>query len=531
MEVRFQGFLDANPMNRSRIKEDPDKIIRQIKNSNRMSGALTAMFIAILAMISIAAGYFDIATGPFFMRMSISISLFLGLTFILIFFLNLMATTGFFNAGTLNLPSILPLSRDDLENLLILSFTRVFIAPAIIINVVFPVLAAIIVGPYVGVIALIGCLTTTAISIGALVKISRWFYIKSHSSVQSRLSSLVRVVAGLGIVIGMFATYSMIGVLPTMVQALVGFSTGVGNGAMQILAFVFPFNFGILAMALVQEGFTLITIVIAAAASILYGLLGIQAYRVSGKALRMVAVKGVTKSSSEEIRDVSVDVLNPISGIIRKDMKLATRNLGSIMIIVMPILMIFSAYPLVMLGSGEFLRSYSAIIGVAYLASFAGLSFMGLLSLDSEGASLHEGLPITTKMILTAKSRVFIIQYILTMSILFVWYLLSNPISPLILLLPIAQIPISYAVGITIGTVVYRLRGGGRVVAVNISGDQILVFGAMAVSAVINAIPLGVYALIIILTQDHLMAIILQGLIGIIASIIVGRVAFKLLKE
>ncbi len=529
-EVRFQGYLDANPMNRSRIKEDPEKIMRQIKSANRFSGGLTAFFVTMLGIISIAAGYFDTEIGPLHMRMSLSISLFLGLTFILIFFLNLMATTGFFNASTMKLPSILPFSREDLENLLVLSFTRVFIAPAIIINIVFPLICLLVIGPYVGFIALVGCLTTTSLSIGALIKVSRWFYIKSHSSSESRASTVIRIIAGLGIVLGMFATYSIIGILPGLIEVMVGISSGIGDGAMPILALIFPFSIGIFSMSLLG-GFQITTIALAGSASLFYGLIAIRAYRTSGSSLRAVAVKGVTRSTSESKREISVDVLNPISGIIRKDMKLATRNLGSIMIIVMPILMMFSAYPLVALTSETYFRSTSAILGIAYIATFAGLSFMGLLGLDSEGGSLHEGLPITTKMILTAKVRVFGIQFILAMAILVVWYALSNPITPLILLVPIFQIPVLYAVGIMIGTFVYRVRGGGRVVAVNIAGDQIIVFGAMAVSALMNAIPLGGYALMILMTQSHVLALLLQISLAMLESILVNKLAFKMLKN
>ncbi len=530
-EVRFQSQLDANPMNRSRIKENPEKILKQIKSGTRMSSVLLSFFIMMLAIISIAAGYFETEIAPFHMRMSISMALFLGFSFILIFFLNLIATTGFFNSSTMDLPSTLPFTRDDLENLLVLSFTRVFIAPAIIINLVYPLICCFAMGLYVGLIALLGCLMTTALSIGALIKVSKWFYIKSHSATESKASAAIRIVAGLGVVVGMFGTYSLIGAIPALVELITSISVGIGDGLMQLLALVFPFSIAIFAMSLTSGGFQLTTIIIAGLASLFYGVAAVQTYRMSGKSLRSIAAKGVTKSRSESHREIFVDVTRPISGIIRKDMKLATRNIGSIMIIVMPILMMFSVYPIVALSSGVFLRSTSAIIGIAYISSFTGLSFMGLLGLDSEGGSLHEGLPISTKMILTAKVRVFSVQFVLAMAILFVWYSLANPISPFIILIPLVQIPCSYAIGIMIGAIVYLIRGGGRVVAVNIAGDQVIVFGAILISAVINAIPLGGYALMIVLTQNHILAILVQLTFAVVSSILVNRFAFRFLKD
>ncbi|MGY5854116.1 MAG: hypothetical protein RTU92_11155, partial [Candidatus Thorarchaeota archaeon] len=370
----------------------------------------------------------------------------------------------------------------------------------------------------------------TALSMGALIKVSKWFYVKSHTSSESKLSSVVRIVAGLGAVIGMFATYSMIGVIPYLVEFLVGF----GENFVAVLALLFPFSLGTISSAAIAGSNTpILTLLIGAVASSLYGLLAVSSYKYSGRTLRSVSVGAVTTSTEQVQRDISVDVVSPISGIIRKDMKLATRNLGSIMIIVMPILMIFSAYPIVALTTQGFFRSTSALIGAGYITVFTGISFMGLLSLDSEGASLHEGLPIDSKMILSAKVRVFTLQFTLAMTILVVWFALSNPITPLIILIPIVQIPCAYSIGNLVGTFVYRVRGGGRVVAVNISGDQIIVFAAMALSALISAVPLAGYAMTILTLNspfEHAIALGVQFVIVILEILVARIIVPRLLK-
>ncbi|MGY5876885.1 MAG: hypothetical protein RTU30_14140 [Candidatus Thorarchaeota archaeon] len=529
-EIRFQGYLDANPMSRSRIKEDPDKIVRQIKNSSRFSGGLTGFLIVMLAIISIAAAYFDEDIGPLHLRLSLSISLFLALTFVLVFFLNLMSTSGFFGAEGMKLLTILPFSRPDLENMILLSFWRIFITPSIIINTVYPLICLFVFGPITAILVLASCLITTSLSIGALIKVSKWFYVKSHTSSDSKLSSIVRITAGLGAVIGMFATYSIIGVLPYMVEFFVGF----GENVVALLSLLFPFSLGTMSSAAIAgTNMPIITIVVGTLASTFYGVLAILSYRYSGSTLRSVSVGAVTTSTEQIQRDISVEVVSPISAIIRKDVKLATRNLGSIMIIVMPVLMIFSAYPIVMLTTEGLFRSTSALVGMGYITSFTGLSFIGLLSLDSEGASLHEGLPIDSKMILSAKVRLFAIQFTLAMSVLVVWFALSNPITPLIILIPIVHLPCSYSIGNLVGAIIYRIRGGGRVVAVNISGDQIIVATAMALSVLVSSVPLIAYAMTILALNspfEHIIALGVQLAVVFLEMLAVRGIVPRLLK-
>lgn len=531
MELRFRGYLDANPMGASRIKENPERIMRQIRSSNRMSGLLSAMFISLIGTVSVVGAYFNNAVGSFYLRMALSISFFFVLTFVIVFFMNLMATTGFFGASAMRLLSILPFSRGDLENIILLAFGRVFIAPAVIINVVFPLICLALLGPLVGLVALAGCLITTSFAIGALVKVSRWFYIKSHTSTDSRASTIIRITAGLGIVVGMFAAYGIIGILPTLVQSLVQLSLSFGEIAVSMLALVFPFSIGILAAALLPGmAFSPITIGAAIVSSILYGFLALVAYMRSGNSLRSVALGGVTTSGKEIRRDISVDIVSPISAIIRKDMKLASRNLGSMVIIVLPILMIFSAYPIVALTTEGFLRSSSALVGAGYITSFTGISFIGLLSLDSEGASLHEGLPIDSRMILSAKVRVFTVQFTLAMSVLVVWFALASPITPLLVLLPVIELPCAYSIGYLVGAAVYRMRGGGRVVAINIAGDQAVVFLSMALTAAIGCAPLGAYALTLLATGNHIIALGFQLVVALLEVLVARRVSPRMLK-
>jgi len=139
IQMRFDGFLKNNPGNVARIKENPQKISKSIKSASKVNSLLSTFMIVMLAVLTIGVTGFDTPIGELNVRLAIGFSFFMVLAFVLIFFLNLTTTTGFFTSGAMKLPSILPLSRKELESLAVLAFTRVFIAPAILTATLFPI--------------------------------------------------------------------------------------------------------------------------------------------------------------------------------------------------------------------------------------------------------------------------------------------------------------------------------------------------------------------------------------------------------
>jgi len=510
-EIRFNGYLEANPSNLSRIKEKPERIISQIKRSSAINSILTGFIVLMVGITMVASLFFLQITGGKELQFAVSISVFFGIGFVLILFMNLISTTGFFNASAMILPSTLPFSKSDLEGLMLLAFARIFITPIALFLVFFPILITVIFGFLTGIFVLAALGTTSILALGALIRVSGWFYSKSQSGTESVFSTIVRVGAGIGMMLGIFVSYGAIGFIPAIVDFIITFSAIVGSGIISILALIFPFSFGFVTAILTYGPvFPLPTMIASIAASIVYLYLGIRIYVTSGRTLKSLALGGVSTSVSSSTSPIDLKISSGLRGLIRKDFRIATRSLGSIMLLVLPFLMIFVILPSSSLGSITGLRSLSVLLVVGYATVFGAIAMIGLLGLDTQGASVYEGLPLRTLVVLNGKIAIFAISYLLSILVVFVILLVNNLTSPYLLFIPLFQIPCAYSIGAAIGGTIYKVRGGGRVTAVNLVGDQAMTFLALFVSSIVGLSPLLGYGLVLLDTGNHLLSILTQ---------------------
>ena len=384
-EVRFQAFLEANPSNLARVKEEPQKIARSIRSSSRISAVMTTFILALIAILALAAAGFDTEIGSPDTRLAVGFAVYLTLSFVVIFFLNLTTTSGLFSSGAMRLPALLPLTTAELEYLSLITFIRIFAAPVILSLTIFPIGCLLVFGPLIAVISVAACASTVALAIGSLVKVSKWFHRKSHSSDESKLSSFVRIAASLGVVIGMISVYSLGSYLPDLMRFIIGLSVTMGPQVFTVLSVIFPFSYGFLAAA-AAFGTSLDILVGSIVGSSFYMLISILAYQRSGRALKEVTLGGITTASKAPKRDVSLDIVSPLRGIVRKDLKLATRNIGSAFVFAIPIFLVIMLFPMLQFwneGPSSLMRSYPALVALAYANLFGGVSLVSILMFDS----------------------------------------------------------------------------------------------------------------------------------------------------
>lgn len=531
-EVRFQSFLEANPANLSRVKENPEKISKAIKSQSRMNIFFSSMILIMLAVLALAASAFDSDLGNPDATLAVGFAVYLTLSFVVIFFLNLTTTTGLFTSGAMNLPSSLPLSRVELEHLNFMTFVRIFIAPVVLSMTIFPIGCLLIYGPIIASIALVACASTVSIAIGALIRVSKWFHKKTHQTDESRLSSIVRVAASLGIVIGMISIYSIGSYLPDLIRFIIALSSSAGEGFFTILALIFPFSFGFLAASIVFSALIEpLTFLAAIAGTLFYAAVALVSFKRSGESLREITLGGISTSSPGLLKEVEIEVATPLRGMIRKDIQLATRNIGSAFIFAIPIFLVVMLFPMIQYWGDGPMRSYLALVALEYANLFGGISLVSVLMFDTQGASIHEGLPVSSRLILKSKTAIMIIPYTLSMIALDIVFWLNSPISLWILLIPIIQIPCGYVLGMTVGAAVFKMRGGGRAVAVNVTNDQVMGFVAGAIAAGVGIAPLVAYGLLMILSGTHIISLTAQGFVIILLVLLARFQVPKLLKD
>ena len=531
-EIRFNGYLDANPSNLSRIKEKPERIISQIKRGSAINSILTGFIVLMIGIFMVAFLFILSSAGNEELRFAVSISIFLGISFTLILFMNLMSTTGFFSSGAMTLPSTLPFSKSDLEGLMLLAFARIFIAPIVLIVVIYPAMIAALFGLLTGIFVLAALATTSILALGALIRVSGWFYSKAQSGNESKLSIIIRIGTGLGMMVGIFISYGVMGFLPAIVDFITALSTIVGSGITSILALIFPFSFGFVA-AIITYGptFPLPTVIASTLASIVYLYLGFRSYVTSGRTLRSLAMGGISVSSGSSISPIDLNISSGLQAMIRKDIRLATRSLGSVMLLVLPFILVFAILPSLSFGYSTGIRSWSVLLIVGYVTLFGGAAMVGLLGLDTQGASIYEGLPLRTMTVLNGKIVISAVSYLFSTLVVFVFLLFGNLISPYLLFIPLFQIPCAYSVGAAVGGIIYKVRGGGRVTAVNLVGDQAMSLLALVVSGIVGLLPLLGYGVTLLSTGDHLLSVLTQLSLSIGEAILLRITLPHILKD
>ncbi|MDF1539844.1 MAG: hypothetical protein P1Q69_13170 [Candidatus Thorarchaeota archaeon] len=531
-EIRFNSLLEQNPSNLSRIKEKPEHVISQIKRSASLNAFMTGFVVLMIGILMLVSLFLLGNTGNIGLEFAVSIGIFFGMGFALIFFMNLVSATGFFNAGAMILPSTLPFSKSDLEGLMLLTFARVFIAPIVFLLIIFPTLISVVFGITTGIFVFVALVATAIIALGVLIRVAGWFHAKSQSGDESVFSTIIRIGAGLGMMVGILVAYGAMNFVPAVIEFINLLSSTMGSEIISLLALLFPLSFGFLA-AILTYGlvFSLPTIIAACAASIIYLFLGLRSYQTSGGILRSLALGGVAISTDTPSKPIDLHISTQIPALIRKDLRVATRSLGSVMLLVFPPLMIFAILPALTIGFVIAVRSFSVLLVMGYTTIFAGLSMMGLLGLDTQGASVYEGLPLRTNLVLNAKIAMFATTYTATILIAFALLLASTLISPFLLLIPLFQLPCAYSIGAAVGGTIYKTRGGGRVTSVNLVGDQAITFIALIVSGIVGLMPLIGYAVALLQTGNHLWSILVQLLVSVTEMVLLRIAIPRILKD
>ncbi|MHA1928729.1 MAG: hypothetical protein ACTSV2_09155 [Candidatus Thorarchaeota archaeon] len=531
-EVRFRGYIDSNPTSRSRVKEEPEKMIKSLKSASKISSLMSTVIITVMAVLSIAMSWDPDMPGTIGLRVIVSFSLFMLFSFAIIIFFFLLTTTGFFSSGCGEIPSLMPLTIDEVGNLILLTFMRTFLAPFGAILIVYPVVSTILLGPIVGIIGLIASIITIVYAMTALVTVSKWFYLNSLNSPDSKMSSVIRIIASFSVILGMVLVYGIINSLSTILHVVIGILGLVGPGFLVVLSFIFPFSFGIIAGVFVNgQIIPLEAIFTAGVASLFYSVLAIRYYRKTGNTLRSITLGVETKRISKKIGSLELQIVSPIRAVITRDLRLAARNIGVGIIFILPVMMLVSMTPLIALMSQDGLRGMTIMLMMGFANCFAGAYVISLFMIDTQGASILEGLPLSTYENLKGKTAVFMVPYTITMICLTLVLFLNSPSSPLLLWVPIIQIPYGAGISLLTGALVFRIYGGGRAIATNLTQNMGTSMVTVLISGVIGSLTLVGYGVAFLVSGNYIISLAIQGIFVVIGIFAAFRISPKLLKD
>lgn len=530
-EARFRAQLSSNPSYRSRAKEQPEKIMRNVKRSNTISMAFTTFLVVVLGGVSLGLIAFGDPSQSGVTTMTVGVGSFLLLSFVLIFFLNLVGTSGFFMSGVATFAAMLPMSQDDFEEIMFLAFMRVFAGPSIAIMTVLPVGFLILIGPMAALSAFFACGITILVSFSILILVAQWYQRKSLEQPGSKLSTVVRVLTGVMLMVGIIAVYSVGNYLPVLVDLLISLSQNYGLIIDILFSLVFPFTLGMVT-AIAAYGLQVSTeiIVLSIGAALFYAVVAVRGYRIARERLRK-AVMGGVETQVATIVNQPIETTGSIRAIIKKDLRLATRDLGSLTILIFPLMLLIAWAPSLAIMAEGGIDLLSLVTMMVIIQSFSGISITGLLGIDTQGASIYDGLPLSSMMNLKAKAVLFTVTYVFFMTIVSIILLIGIPFSWFALFIPFVQMPLGYGLALAVGGVLSRVIGKGRIVAVNPVNNQKATFIAFLVSLSVGSLPILGFLLGTYLAEEILVGIGLQGILIIIESLAAVKGIPKLLKN
>lgn len=431
-EAFMEGYLNSAGDQREKYIRNLEKNSKYLRNNAIMVKILSALFIGLmsiipartLSLISANLPLIDSSNfGAFLFATTMPITILFATFFIFLFTYGLTSVVGIFSSNTFKWLATFPIKREDINKVIFLTFIKSLDLQLIVMFFSLPVLTAIYLPT---ILSIIGAFIISSLNIlfnvSLLIIISHFmarkvFTVESISTGNSIIRILVSVLYMVtAMTIGVIFNFVYTWISDIFTQSLsIGESANYIN---QILCF-FPWPFSLsyiyaiflFPINLIGSNFDQIEI-------ILLGFLVSLAIiiRIVRKAFNKLfditkGEEGRSKTTqSGKILPVAVNIKNPISAIIEKDLKYFLRSFQSMVYILMPIM-----FPLIGIFSmgGLTINTLDDILQVMIINYiYYGMSVIFLLTAvtnaENDTGGLIYTLPIQINDIYQAKKKIII---------------------------------------------------------------------------------------------------------------------------
>jgi predicted permease len=521
----------------SAMQRDPERFVRRAKTSFTLNKIVFAFlygaFSFIFPLYMLGTG---ITPGTEFVVNSMF--LIFGLLFLVSF--NLLNVTSFVSGEALKPVAALPFSRGDLSRIGVLSFFRMLDIPLVVFILGYPIMYGLITGSLIAAaIVLLLNFANAIIAVFLTFFLARGFYRRILSVGGSRVKSFIRTLLTLFfgfMTVGMtYLVFYIIQWAPQLV-ALFAFAQ---NPQYVWITLVYPFSFGYVAatvtsaLATSNPLLTLMSLpsIMAISATVLYVVLGYIGYRRGIGALRQLALGEIeTAPKMTKVGEIKLNVGGVYSSVIRKDLRLASRNAAYAGFLVMPILgvVIFT----VIAGSYSAIRVVFVLPALLYSSFFMVTFALSTMWFESRGVSVLAQLPISTRRVVQAKSLMagtLSLMIPLALAVVSMFKPLTTPYS---LVLSLIETLAIYAAALIGTTLVCNLFGEGRLPAASFQGHLLKYAFTMIVSGVFMIVPLVAYGLsYLFIGQSHFVSTAIMAAAAVFEVIIVNAIARAALKD
>lgn len=424
-EISFQSIfsLRVGSSLPQRGRTDIKRLVANARTSTLISKLVTTVFIAIFAftvflpMSGLEAS--SASSAPRDVTIIGSVTAFLAVVLFLIVFMGLQVSTGFVSSKMSDVLSAFPLTKQEVSSILFVCFLRMFDIPLIAAAVVFLSAYFLVGGSLMGGLLLLMATAITEIFALALtVGSARFFYSRvAGGGGRSRWQTLVRLLFMVVWILPTFGAYLVVSFAGNIVQYLTSLTQSLSS-ALHFIVLIYPFSYGFLASYLTfprVPDYTVLSFSIAA--SIAYVFVAFFCYRWVTRTVRTIGGSGAISRGKEIVKDTQIKPQIPWLGIIRKDLRVASRVPAFASLFLLPAMQtIILSISFSSLSNLTLIVTLSALIGISMITLLLPPT---LLSMEGLASAFTRSLPMRKRTLISAKTLLSLVTYLISMVVLF----------------------------------------------------------------------------------------------------------------
>jgi hypothetical protein len=406
-----------------RGKSDIKRLVNNARVSTLISKLLTTFFIAIFGFTVFLpmTGFTPSSTPPPPRDVTIvsSVTAFLAVVLFLIVFMGLQVSTGFVSSKVSEVLGVFPLTKQEISNIIFLCFLRMFDIPLIAAGVVL-LSAFLLVGGSIlgGFLLLVATVITEIFALTLTIGSAKFFYSRvAGGGGRSRWQSLVRLLFMIVWILPTFGAYLVINFASNIVQSFATLTQSFSS-ILHFLVLIYPFSFGFLASYLTYPNVSDYTVLgFSVAASIAYVFVALFCFRWVTRTVRTIGGGGVIARVKGIVKDTQIKPQIPWLGIIRKDLRTASRAPSFASLFLLPAMQTIILALLFSSSSGQQLFDNLGILtGISFITLLLPPT---LLSIEGLASSYTRSLPMKKRTLISAKALLSIVMYMISLIVLF----------------------------------------------------------------------------------------------------------------
>jgi hypothetical protein len=504
-------------------RRDIKQLVANARINTLISKLVTTVFIAVFAGV-VFLPLMIRGVGPAIPRdiaVQGGVSAFLAVVLFLIVFMGLQMSTSFVSSKVVDVLSPLPLSKQDISRIVFLCFIRIFDIPLVAAAAIFLSIYSIIGGSVLGgIVAVIGIAVTEIFALALTTVSARFFYLRvTRAGGRSKWQTFLRFGFMLVWLLPTFAAYFVVNFAGQIVQWFAYLAQGFSSIS-QILVLVYPFSYGFLvSYSTFFQGVKGTALGLSAIASIAYLVGAYYCLRWVTRTVRTIGVGGFTAGPREIVRDTLIRPQIPWVEIIRKDLRVASRSPSYASLFLLPVIqtvvlaITFSSFSQVSLNA-----ALGILIGVSLITLLLPPT---LLAIEGLGSTYTRHLPMKKRTMVTAKTLLSTVTYVISMVVLSVVAILLGKDFLFILILGmIHAFSVAAAIMLELSILLRKFWKEGFAVG-NIYSRMTTYIAILIPGYIVALIPIACAFMVFLLAQPFFLPVFLAAAVAEFAIMVV----------